>query len=287
MMSGNHLVQFHDDAISAYYTSKYGQGFIFDIDSRDEMYLDHEAHPEVANPFYDYFEVGEEIMNIVEEMSEKTGKDLSTINSFLDFASGYGRFTRFIVQKVDPSRVTVSDIDRDAVDFCRTTFDVKGYYSMRNVKDCVFPEKYDMIVVISLFSHLSVALWKEWLVHLYEALENNGVLIFSTHGLELMERHNINAEEVEKGFFFIGQSETERLSKEDYGSAFITNDFVQSFIKKNELGLYFGYFPGRLLNHQDIFVIKKTRTREINLESSVRRFKLWLRNLAWWLNQKK
>ncbi|MBO1346566.1 MAG: hypothetical protein EBE86_003795 [Hormoscilla sp. GUM202] len=45
------------------------------------------------------------------------GWDRMMESAFLDFACGYGRFTRFLVQEMSPDRILVSDIYSEAARF--------------------------------------------------------------------------------------------------------------------------------------------------------------------------
>jgi SAM-dependent methyltransferase len=257
-MPGNQTVEVGDEAVFLKYTEKYGPGFIFDIDIRDEMFRHQLTHAGEENAVFDYLRIGEEVMNVITEMSRKANIDLHSMNSILDFASGYGRFTRFLIQKTDPASVWVSDIDHDAVDFCVRTFGVRGFYSARDPADCEFSVKYQMIIVISLFSHLSIGLWEKWMARLYGSLEDDGVIIFTTHGTSLLKKLKIDsADQVSRGFFYIDRSETERLPKEDYGSVFVSKKFVQTVLTKTDPASRVHYFPKRLDNFQDVYMVKK------------------------------
>jgi SAM-dependent methyltransferase len=257
-MPADNPVEIRDKDLISRCRARYGSDFVFDIDPRDEMYQDHVTHAGEGDPVLDYFRVGEAVMEIVTEMSKKGGRKLSPGRSVLDFASGYGRFTRFLIQKTGRSTVSVSDIDRDAVDFCKKTFGVQGFYSAMYPEDCEIPARYDIIVVVSLFSHLSIDLWRQWMAKLYESLAEGGVLIFTTHGIGLLDTLKIEtAHKVSEGFYFLHQSETRRLRIEDYGSAFVSDTFVKEYFKENHPGSPVRYFPERLLQFQDVYMVKK------------------------------
>jgi SAM-dependent methyltransferase len=264
-MPDDNLVEIWDEWIISRYRKKYGPGFIFEVDMRDEMYRDHLAFPTVGQPVLDYYKVGEAVMEVVGDMIRHAGIEFGSIRSVLDFASGYGRVTRFLIQKVPPSFVTVSDIDCDAVDFCRKAFGVQGFYSSRDPEDCRIPGQYDLIIVISLFSHLSFSLWDLWMRTLYGAVAEDGVMIFTTHGSKLLRTLKIESSaEVAEGFNFLPSSETGgRLSVEDYGSSFVSERFVRRFFIGMDPGASVDYYPEGLLNFQDVYVVKKTRNRPL------------------------
>ena len=79
---------------------------------------------------------------------------LRAVPALLDFASGYGRLTRHLVLALDPVRVWVSDIKDKAVAFQRRRFGVHGFPSTAEPDDLAVTERFDLIFVGSLFSHL-------------------------------------------------------------------------------------------------------------------------------------
>ena len=189
-------------------------------------------------------------------------------NSFLDFACGFGRFTRFLIKELDPGKVTVSDIDTSAVDFCRKTFRVKGFYSVDNPDKLSNFNTYNLIYVASLFSHLSFPLWYSWYEKLYNMLDEEGILIFSTHGMysfSLLDQNIRNrSEAINDGFYYFPQSETKRISSKEYGTTYVNYDFVEKIVIQHNLGKIIAFYPNKLWNFQDVYVIKKENKKKDN-----------------------
>jgi SAM-dependent methyltransferase len=227
--------------------------FVNRVDADDEMYLytkNNIAQKEAAS--YLYFKTGKEALQSIENIIVSIGKSFEHIQSFLDFASGYGRFTRFLIQEIDPVKIWVSDIYQGAVDFQVKYFKVNGFYSETDPHKLQFPRKFEIIYVGSLFSHLPANRFQEWLSRLYGILEDDGILIFSTHGESLCPPQN---QLDPSGFTFLGMSESESLSVEEYGSTFVTKDWVERMAKK--LGINYIYFLERELWAQDIYVVTR------------------------------
>jgi SAM-dependent methyltransferase len=250
-----------NDACNEFVT-KYGKGLVCDIDERDEMYQFLVNHPSIKDPRGDYFRSGEVMLCSLEKILGDMGTGLDQIHSFLDFACGYGRFTRFLVSRCGNEKITVSDIDRDAVDFQKKSFKVKGFYSTSYPAALDHSCKYDIIFVASLFSHLYLPFWEDWLRRLYAMLENGGLLILSTHGVHCYKMvDNETKKKIEvimDGFYFLRQSETGgRLPTEVYGTTYVDRPFVENFIQKNGLGKVVAFYPKELWNFQDVYVIKK------------------------------
>jgi len=241
--------------------SQYGSNFISDIDLRDEMYQFLSNHPSVKDPEAEYFSSGKSMCNEVEEILTDINRSFRDIKSFLDFASGYGRFTRFLIQKMDRERVFVSDIDKNAVDFCIKTFGVKGFYSVDRPHKLLIEDKYDVIFVASLFSHLAIPLWIDWFNRLYEMVDRDGFFIFSTHGdycLDMLDQESKKrSKEVLEGFIYLEQSETSRLSLKEYGTAYVNYSFIERQCAKSQIDGKIRFYPRGLWNFQDLYVILK------------------------------
>ena len=176
-------------------------------------------------------------------------------------AAGYGRFTRFLPSLFSAGLVTVSDIDKNAVDFCREKIRVNGFYSTEDPQKLVIENKYDVIWVASLFSHLTLHSWEAWIKKLYDMLSEKGILIFSTHGCHCFAVLDASTKQdvlhLEHGFYFLKQSELSNLSTEIYGTAYVTEEFVTKIVEKDNLGRIVGYYPKKLWGFQDIYVIRK------------------------------
>lgn len=240
---------------------KYGENFVCAIHANDAMFQFYQHHPGIKDPLNEYFLSGESMLQTLTEIFTDLKIDTSKISSFLDFAAGYGRFTRFLPYLFPIGIITVSDIDKYAVDFCREKIHVDGFYATENPDNLLVEDKYDVIWVASLFSHLTLHSWEGWLKKLYELLNEKGILIFSTHGCHcftmLDARTKQDVLHLDHGFYFLKQSELSNLSTEIYGTAYVTEEFVTKVVEKNNLGRIVGYYPKKLWEFQDIYVIRK------------------------------
>ena len=102
-------------------------------------------------------------MQILEIIANHKFGGVSNIGKFLDFASGHGRLTRFVVQVLDANRVWISDIKPGAVDYQKTQFGVHGFVSTSLPEDILVDQAFDCIFVGSLFSHLTNETFARWL----------------------------------------------------------------------------------------------------------------------------
>ncbi len=136
--------------------------------------------------------------------------------SVLDFASGYGRSTRFLVTALDPRRLWVADIVEPAVASQVERFGVHGLRSAESAADFEPGRAFDLIFVSSLFSHLPEAAFGSWLDRLASLLAPRGVLALSTLDAGDGAGHTFHA-----------ASESRELEPERYGTAYVTEAFVR------------------------------------------------------------
>lgn len=251
---------------------RYGPGFVFTVDDRDEMFQfmrefwswQHHVMPmrTPADAMRTYLVSGDLAMQVLERALRDQGRTLSELDSFLEFASGYGRVTRFLAMRLDPSRVTVSDICHPAVDFARATFGVSGFYSTESAQALDHAGRHDVVFVASLFSHLSIEHWGPWLDRLAHLVAPGGFLVFSTHGhyardVIYGESWHDRLETKAEGFSYLLTNETHgRLPEGYYGSAFVTEEFVRKQVADHGLGTIKAVYPSTLWGSQDLYVLE-------------------------------
>lgn len=235
--------------------SQHGRELITMVHPDDEMYLFFTTHPDhLHTPLKSYFISGEGMIRDFREILIKVGKPIASINSLLEFACGYGRFTRHLIEYVDPRNITVSDVYKDAVDFQKSTFGVDGFYSTFDPDELDIPKKYDVIFVASLFSHLPETTWRPWLRKLFNSLSDNGILIFSAHGPSCMADPN---QMPSSGFLYLNMSESKSHSFNDYGTTYATDDFVRNAVKEETGSTVLLEIPKGLWSYQDVYVVKR------------------------------
>jgi SAM-dependent methyltransferase len=202
----------------------------------------------------EYFSSGAQLVKILEQLVRWKFGSFDNLSSFLDFASGYGRLTRFLIQKLPPDRIWVSDIQADAVAFQQAEFGVDGFVSTVDPDDLACDQRFDCIFVASLFSHLPPATFGRWLKRLYSLLRPGGLLAFSVHDESRLPPGYTMPE---TGIWFAQASEIASQDTKDYGLAIVTEAFVCDAIaaatgqsapayRRIRYGLHY---------HQDIYLV--------------------------------
>jgi SAM-dependent methyltransferase len=223
------------------------------VDPADEMlaFL-HDLHGgDSEQALCAYYASGASIAAVVMQVLRWRFGEPRRAPSVLDFASGYGRVTRFLLNEVPPEAVTVSDILPAALAFQRRAFGVRGIASSAKPADLPIPGAFAAILVNSLFTHLPGERFTEWLAALLGRLAPGGVLLFSTHDLSLLHRE----EQPAAGIRFDARSEIATLSGEDYGSTWVDEPFVRAALARTGLPLAAVRFERALVNYQDLWVV--------------------------------
>jgi hypothetical protein len=150
------------------------------VSKQDIMFLFnlHKYKGNFYNASVEYMNSGWHQADVIAGILKKGNKNPGELK-LLDFASGHGRLTRFLIPWISPSRIWVSDTKKDAVEFQKSNFGVNGFLSSFNPAEVKNPVPFDFIFVASLFSHLNQALFLEWLKTLLGFLNTNGVLCIS------------------------------------------------------------------------------------------------------------
>jgi SAM-dependent methyltransferase len=216
------------------------------IDERDDMLdfaiklFDHDRDRALTN----YFQNGIEQLELVRHIARWRGH----IGTMLDFASGYGRLTRFLVHEKLADAITVSDILEGGMEFQREQFGVRTILSTTMPHDFAAPERYDLIFVASLFTHLPAATFTAWLGKLAELLTPAGLLVFSVHDQSI-------APVAVDGIAFHSYSESRVLDGEEYGSTWVTEDYVREQIAAIDPSYACVRLPRAIAEWQDVYVV--------------------------------
>jgi SAM-dependent methyltransferase len=170
--------------------------------------------------------------------------------SFLDFASGYGRVTRHLLQILRPEQVVVSDIMEEAVEFQTLRFGVEGWVSCREARKFRSDRLFSCVQAVSLFSHLPERSFREWIGRLWALVRPGGLLVFTVHDWSLRgDAAN------QGGFVFSPTSENQLLDKHDYGTTWVTEESVHRILTDEIDGFSLCRFPRGLANYQDVYLV--------------------------------
>jgi SAM-dependent methyltransferase len=198
-----------------------------------------------------YYRSGASIARLMVEVLRWRFGAPGRVSSLLDFASGYGRVTRFLLDEVPSGSLCAADILPAAVDFQRRAFGIRAVMSASRPEQLSLPGSFDAILVTSLFTHLPERSFGAWLAALLARLAPGGVLAFSTHDVALLPDEKRPAE----GYRFEPHSEIAELATAEYGSTWVDEPFVRAALAAAGRPLSAIRFPRAVCDHQDLWVV--------------------------------
>lgn len=199
------------------------------VDWRDEMYLHFHRPLGRRRALSSYFETGHEALVLLESILAERGRDPRALRGVLEFACGYGRNTRFFATLFDPARLVVSDVDLQALHANARGRGVRALASTTRPQEWSCQERFELVFVASLFTHLPLQSWTPWLARLADVLEPDGLLVITTHGLDWLAGAEDRTLQPEEGFCYRLANETAgRLSGAEYGSTYTSHAWVRA-----------------------------------------------------------
>ncbi|MEO8002327.1 MAG: class I SAM-dependent methyltransferase [Arenimonas sp.] len=225
------------------------------IDGRDDIFHFFANHELAKNPIREYLSDGWRTLSELMLLLEKLDRPLLKFASVLEFAAGYGRFTRHLAA-VLPERVSCTDIMPGSIDFLREQFGVAGFESSHDPEEVSFPENYDLVFVLSMFTHLPIPMWAPWLRVLYGATKPGGLLVISVHNEEFAREAGVVFDSA--GTHFIASSESPSIDSQIYGTTLTTRQFVENLVRDLFGSVPLLYQPRAFWHGQDAVVMHRT-----------------------------
>jgi SAM-dependent methyltransferase len=224
-----------------------------DISPNDEMFSGDESH---------YFAVGESALESIELALLAAKRPKSSIRRILDMPCGHGRVLRYVKAAFPEAEITACDLVWDAVDYCASVFGAIPVYSKQKPRQIKLKGGFDLIWCGSLLTHLDEKHSAEFLRFFYSLLSENGILIFTLHGiscvyavregyfsynLEEAGRKQLNKRFARRGYWY-----TNYPDRKDYGISFVAPSWVaQQLFQLPDFRLL-TYTEMGWDNHQDV-----------------------------------
>jgi 2-polyprenyl-3-methyl-5-hydroxy-6-metoxy-1,4-benzoquinol methylase len=189
-------------------------------------------------------------------------RDLNSFDHILDWGCGCGRSSRFFCQ-LDHASFTGVDIDQDSINWCAENLKFGHFHAISPFPPTPLnSSEYDLIIGISIFTHLDEATQFLWLKELNRIASDGAVLLMSVHGdtalcfsqpdvknYILLERN---------GFLDTGHDASlDKVIdlKNYYRGVYHTNWYIRE--KWSEYFEIIEIIPGFINNHQDLVVMRK------------------------------
>lgn len=126
---------------------------------------------------------GEESRRALEAGLAAAGRSLGDFGSALDFGCGSGRTLRAFRDRPAGLRLTGTDVDLEAVAWCRDHLDFAEFAVNSALPPLECPDDaFDLAWAISVFTHLDESYQFAWLEELARVLRPGGILLATIHG---------------------------------------------------------------------------------------------------------
>jgi SAM-dependent methyltransferase len=222
------------------------------IDTRDDIFRFFANHDAAKNPLREYLSDGWRTLAELMIILETLDRPLLRFNRILEFASGFGRFTRHLAPLL-PGKVTCADVMPGSMEFARSEFGVETIDTSHDPQALRLSHGYDLIFVLSMFTHFPPAKWVPWLKALRGGLAPNGILIFSVCNEDTGRAAGLTFDD--DGTHFIRSSESPSLDADVYGTTYTTRAFVEKQVRAAFGNAEFSYFTKAFWAGQDAVAI--------------------------------
>lgn len=214
---------------------RHSNRFNLTVPPRDLVeHIAYQRNEQLGEPSIDLLLEGYLTMLELRSLIESTGTiNLAGIRSALDFGCGCGRVTRFL-KDLNPGgveQVQGCDVDGEAIGWnLRNLGDVGDFFVIPSEPPLVADMRaYDLILALSVFTHLPEKMEKAWLRQLRAMLAPGGVLVATYHGASF---HRLvppehRARFAETGFAHLDLGRTPGLP-DFYLTSFHSGDYVRN-----------------------------------------------------------
>ena len=184
----------------------------------------------------------------------------SPIQSILDWGCGVGRVTRHLPDYFPGAKITGVDVNPSCIQWLQNNIQgIEWIQSSTNLSDETISAQYDLIIALSVLTHLPASEQANWLNKLYGLLQPQGLVWLSTHGKTYLHQltHQQKKQLSQQGILTLGADKKGSRQMRTYH----TYLGMQSLLGSDwEIVMYYDgqKFPG-ILGGQDAWLLKKLR----------------------------
>ena len=204
-----------------------------------------------------YLVIGRRCAQDIQSGLERIGRPLRSFKEVLDFGCGCGRIIGWLPGGSRGSRFRGTDVDGEAVEWCQRNIRCASFDRSSPLPPLPYPEgAFDLILAISVFTHLNEPFLLAWLAELRRVTAIGGVVVVTVSGEKEKSRLTEDQRSVlhAQGVFF------ERVvgfpqHPEWYGRAFHSQEHITA-----ACGRFFTvleYLPEALNQVQDILLLRR------------------------------
>lgn len=188
-----------------------------------------------------------------------TRNGMASPKRVLDFGCGSGRVLAPLTRAMPLARFTAVDIDARSLEWCRQTMSAQIEFMLSGpLPPLPQLDEQDLIVAISVFTHLSPEMQRAWLSHLLDRLSPGGLIVLTVNGTgSLPALGEEVAEQVRRnGHVYVQDGGTQTLP-DWYQLSVHSPQGVDALW--GDIAAIVDYQPGAVLGFQDLVTLRPLR----------------------------
>jgi SAM-dependent methyltransferase len=196
-----------------------------------------------------FLESGKKISLDIQAALASIGRPFAGFDAVLDFGCGCGRMLLWLAREHPGQTLYGTDVDAPAIGWCRLHLAAAGFAVNPPLPPTAYPDgMFDLILAISVFTHLDEEPQLRWLGELRRILRPGGVLLASLHGAHswtALPREDLETLH-EHGFLFKTSAKLRGIVPGWYHTAYHSRDYAErtfaryfSVLSYREAGLGF------------------------------------------------
>lgn len=131
---------------------------------------------------------GQNFIRVVLRYARENGIAFDGATRAVDFGSGWGRYTRFMLKYIHPDNLYGLEVSRVMVEHCRKSFGMANFIKVESYPPCDLRDNLvDLVFGYSVFSHLAPDCANAWIEEFARIMRPGGLLLMTTQGRSFIE----------------------------------------------------------------------------------------------------
>lgn len=205
-----------------------------------------------------YLEVGKHCAGDIESALARVGYSFPGFRHVLDFGCGPGRTIRWFASHASRLKLDACDVDAATIAWCRANLPFARFVVNEALPPLPYPSgRFDLVYVVSVFSHLPEDYQFEWLAELRRVCAPGGLVLLSLHGEHFICNLPAGARAVAEraGFLRLNFDGYAGLYPQWYQNTFHTQAYVRTWYA--HFFDILDYIPRGLHEVQDMVILRK------------------------------
>lgn len=225
-----------------------------DLHEGDAMYFGNDRH---------YLFCGASALNVI--LSALSLADRPDPSAILDFGSGAGRVTRWLRATFPLAALDTCDLREQDLRFCQDAFQARTWVSGTSIEDLQAPNKYDLIWLGSVATHLSSEGTERLLLKMLSWVSPRGLVVMSLHGRYALQRQgsgqfryidDASWERIKAGYETAGYGYSDYEGQKRYGISVTKPSWTASLVERLPCARMITFSERAWDDHHDVVAIQ-------------------------------